>query len=282
MPLNSTIRDLWCRFQGELFPGLANGVGPLSKRHRRFVAVLDAVPVEPYVAGLCRVWRGRPPEDRMALARAFVAKAVWDLPTTRGLIDRIEADPKLRRLCGWSRCSQVPSESTFSRAFGEFAETDLPGRMHRVLVEDAYRDTIIGHISRDSTAIEARERPAPKPKAEAKPKRRRGRPPKGEERPKDPTRLERQLAGMGTGEMVAGPAVGLRHRRQAQRQGPLGLVDRLQAAHRRGRRRHPCQLPPDIRVCARQPGGDPAGGDEPRAGRPSLRADGQRLRFGRD
>ena len=48
------------------------------------------------------------------------------------------------------------------------------------------------HISRDATAIEAREKPAPKPKA-AKPKRRkRGRPRKGEARAKEPmeTRCE--------------------------------------------------------------------------------------------
>ena len=50
------------------------------------------------------------------------------------------------------------------------------------------------HISRDATAIEAREKAAPKPKA-AKPKRRRkrGRPRKGEARAKEPSRLERQL-----------------------------------------------------------------------------------------
>ena len=53
---------------------------------------------------------------------------------------------------------------------------------------------LVEHISRDATAIEAREKPSPKPKA-AKPKRRRkrGRPRKGEEQAKEPSRLERQL-----------------------------------------------------------------------------------------
>ena len=52
---------------------------------------------------------------------------------------------------------------------------------------------LVEHISRDATAIEAREKAAPKPKA-AKPKRRkRGRPRKGEARAKEPSRLERQL-----------------------------------------------------------------------------------------
>ena len=49
------------------------------------------------------------------------------------------------------------------------------------------------HLSRDSTAIEGREKPTPKPKLAAKPKRKRGRPRKGEQRPpKEPRRLERQ------------------------------------------------------------------------------------------
>ena len=53
---------------------------------------------------------------------------------------------------------------------------------------------LVEHISRDETAIEAREKPQPKAKA-AKPKgwRKRGRPRKGEERSKEPSRLERQL-----------------------------------------------------------------------------------------
>ena len=55
-------------------------------------------------------------------------------------------------------------------------------------------DGHLEHISRDATAIDAREKPQPKPKA-AKPRgrRKRGRPRKGEEQAKEPSRLERQL-----------------------------------------------------------------------------------------
>ena len=45
---------------------------------------------------------GRPPADRNALARALPARAVWDLPTTAALIDRLLYDPTLRGLCGRS------------------------------------------------------------------------------------------------------------------------------------------------------------------------------------
>ena len=76
--------------------------------------------------------------------------------------------------------------------FSEFAEAALPARMHTALIKAGYAEQIVGHISRDATAIEAREKPAPKEKKPQRPKRKPGRPRKGEERPKEPSRLERQ------------------------------------------------------------------------------------------
>ena len=117
-----------------------------------------------------------------------------DMPTTRVLLDRLDTDVVLRRLCGWERRSDVPSESVFSRAFAEFADTRLPQRVHGALIGNTHRDRLVGHLSRDSTAIEARETPAAKEETPRPPKRKRGRPKKGEERPKVLTRLERQAA----------------------------------------------------------------------------------------
>ena len=88
---------------------------------------------------------------------------------------------------------EVPGEATFSRAFSTFADSALPSRLHEALIDKTLRDHLVGHVSRDSTAIEGREKPAPKSKQSATPKRRRGRPRKGEQRPKVPRRLERQL-----------------------------------------------------------------------------------------
>ena len=137
---------------------------------------------------------GRPPKDRAAMARALVAKAVYDMPTTRVLLDRLVTDVALRRICGWERKSEVPSESVFSRAFAEFSDTQLPQRVHEALIGNTHRDRLVGHLSRDSTAIAAREKPAAKQKAPPPPKRKRGRPKKGEERPKVLKRLDRQSA----------------------------------------------------------------------------------------
>ena len=193
MSLREMLSDYWYAFQQELFPRLESELGPMGERCELFVAVLELVRVEallPYFRGQV----GRPEEDRAALARAFIAKAVFDVPTTRGLIERLEVDGRLCRLCGWSGAGRLPSEATFSRAFSEFAESGLASRLHETLIARTMDGHLVEHISRDATAIEAREKPAPKPKA-AKPKRRRkrGRPRKGEEQAKEPSRLERQL-----------------------------------------------------------------------------------------
>ena len=139
---------------------------------------------------------GQPEADRCALACAFLAKAVLDLKTTRALIDRLQADSKLRRLCGFDLRHALPSESTFSRAFDEFSSGQLMQRVHARMIEDTLGEQLIGHISRDCTAIEARESIAKKDKAEvipAKQKNKPGRPKKGEIRPDpQPGPLQRQ------------------------------------------------------------------------------------------
>ena len=95
---------------------------------------------------------GRPEEDRAALARAFIAKAVFDIPTTRGLIERLEVDGRLWRLCGWSGAGRLPSEATFSRAFSEFAESRLANR------HETRCATMDGHLSRTASRRGRRRR----------------------------------------------------------------------------------------------------------------------------
>jgi hypothetical protein len=90
----------------------------------------------------------------------------------------------------------VPSQATFSRALAAFAASVLPSRLHDALSKQAHADRLVGHISRDSTAIEAREKPAKtdQPGPAARPKPKRGRPCKSDRRPPEPPRrIERQL-----------------------------------------------------------------------------------------
>jgi len=206
MSLRESLSSYWEKFQGELFPFLEETIGFLTESHKTLVTVLDMTRLEAFVPH----WHGlpgRPLAERSALARAFVAKAVLNLPTTRMLIERVEADKTLRRLCGWSRPAEVPSESTFSRAFAEFAESELPSRVHEALIKQTHADRLVGHIARDSTAIEGHEKPGraekPKPSAPKPAPRKRGRPRKGEEPAAKPkTRLERQ-ADMTLSQMLA-------------------------------------------------------------------------------
>jgi hypothetical protein len=200
--MREMLTSAWNQVQGFLFPMLREVVGPLTPQHERLVTVLDVARIEAFV----RMWPGlpgRPPADRHALARAFVAKAVLALPTTLALIERLAADAVLRRLCGWESRRGLPSESTFSRAFAEFAESSLPARVHEALIQKTHKDRLVGHISRDATAIEAREKPLKAQPAPAAAPRKRGRPKKGAAAvKKEPRRLERQT-GMTLAEMLA-------------------------------------------------------------------------------
>ncbi len=206
MSLGQFLSSHWERIQGELWPFLDDALGPLTPAHRLLVIVLDMVQIEallPHWPGL----PGRPQAERASLARAFVSKATFNLATTRMLIDRLHADPVLRRLCGWSRLGQVPHEATFSRAFAEFARSELPQKAHEAVIALTHKDRLVGHIARDATAIHGRERPDRRNEpASAEPKvpRKRGRPRKGEEpAPKQPRRIELQAAGMSLSAMLA-------------------------------------------------------------------------------
>ena len=115
-------------------------------------------------------------------------------------MERMQADSKLRGLCGFDLRFALPSKATFSRKFREFAASELIQRVHSRMIEDTLGKQLIGHISRDSTAIEARETIAKKDRLQvatqvtpAKLKNKRGRPQKGGVRTtSEPSPLERQ------------------------------------------------------------------------------------------
>ena len=196
--MNLTLPDQLKQFlrvlQGALFPTLQEELGPLTEKHQQVVAALNLIHLEAFITSPCG-GVGRPLKDRRAIARAFVAKAVYNMSTTRQLLERLESDVALRRICGWESKREIPHESQFSRAFAEFAETELAQRLHAALIEETQKDRLIGHISRDSTEIEAREKPVRPPVTDepSPPARKRGRRKKGEPAPApEPTRLERQ------------------------------------------------------------------------------------------
>ncbi|MDO9164187.1 MAG: transposase [Methylococcaceae bacterium] len=199
--LNETLSQTWLNIQSSLFPWLAEELGPLTEKQQALVTTLEIMRIEEFITS-SRGFPGRPPLDRTAIARAFVAKTIYQLPTTRALLDRLSTDSALRLICGWERRSDVPDESTFSRAFAEFSAAHLPERVHEAFIKKSYTGELVGHNSRDSTAIEAREKPLKKliaPKIAAQ----RGRPKRGEKRAAPPlTRLEQQAGGMSLADML--------------------------------------------------------------------------------
>ncbi len=146
--------------QNKLFPSLSEELGAMSERMEEFVRALALVGLDGFV--VMRQGRGRRPHDRSNIARALLAKAIFNLPNTRALLERLEHDEILRRLCGWEAAAEVPGETVFSRAFAEFARTQLPQRAQEALVRRTRGQRLVGHILRDSTAILAHEKPADK------------------------------------------------------------------------------------------------------------------------
>jgi len=180
--------------QQALFPALEKELAaPLGEKGELFVTVVELSRPERFIEHFEWQGVGCPRKWRLPLLLAFVAKMVWNFPTTRALLERLAHDPCLRRLCGWEKAAEIPSESTFSRAFAEFARSQLPQTIHEALGREKLGSKLVGHISRDATAIAGREKPAKKPPKPKRPKAQRGRPRKGEERPRpEPTRLELQ------------------------------------------------------------------------------------------
>ncbi len=108
--LRGSFAPYWQSIQRALFPQLEPVLGPLTGKQQQLVQTLEVIRIEQWIPRCFRV-PGRPRKDRAALARAFVAKAVYDMPTTRVLLERLVTDVALRRICGWERKSEVPSES---------------------------------------------------------------------------------------------------------------------------------------------------------------------------
>ena len=215
--LKNTLAQHWFAVQKVLFPFLEEKVGPLSERHQQLISVLEFTRVERFIS-TCYGRVGRPQEDRRDICRAFIAKAIFNIPTNVLLREYLMTDPTLRRICGFQSCSDIPSESTFSRAFREFSQTSLPDYIHAALIQKYYSERLISHISRDSTAIEARERVDPVRKDEMKQKARtekekkerkktgekakRGRPKKGDIRPAVPEQRLKKQRGQTLEEML--------------------------------------------------------------------------------
>ncbi|MCH9698006.1 MAG: transposase, partial [Gammaproteobacteria bacterium] len=72
----------------------------MTLKQQELVTTLELVRIESFIASR-HGYPGRPAQDRSAIARAYVAKMVYNMTTTRMLLDRLATDVALRRICGW-------------------------------------------------------------------------------------------------------------------------------------------------------------------------------------
>lgn len=82
--------------------------------------VLSQIEVGPILAMFSRkTGRGRPSYSRLPIIYAFLSSYYLNIRTIQGLADRLNNDPALRRVCGFT--GAIPSRSTFSRSFSVLA-----------------------------------------------------------------------------------------------------------------------------------------------------------------
>lgn len=157
MLFRENLAKMWNNVQYKLFPDLEERISLLSNKHKRLIAVLELARIEEFIPTY-RFVLGRPSKTRAFIARAYIAKSILKLSTTSQLIEYLKVDKQLRMICGGGTDCKIPSKSTFSRAFNEFAKSSLPEKVHQSLISSLYKDKTICHLIKDSTPIVSREK----------------------------------------------------------------------------------------------------------------------------
>ena len=192
--ISSSLSKMWNKvltLNNSLFPALKEELRleELSHKEQKLISILDFAQIEKNITVVSIT---NTPKDREEIARAFIAKSVYNFQTTRYLIDRLHCDRVLRIVCGWRYKNDIPSESKFSRVFKELSEMQIAQKAHEQFVKEYLSDKTFFYNAIDSTKIPLRQKPV-KIKKEKPKLKKRGRPKKGEIRePIRPTILEQQ------------------------------------------------------------------------------------------
>ncbi len=190
--LSTNLSKMWTKIlnlENCLFLEIKEQLGTLSTKEEKLIKILDFAQIE---KNITVVTITNIPKDREEIARAMIAKSVYNMQTTRDLIDRLHSDRVLRVLCGWRYKIDIPSESKFSRVFKELSDLQIAQKTHKKFVNEYLSDTVFMYNATDAAMIPLREKPV-KIEKEEKPKNKVGRPKKGEKRePVKPKILELQ------------------------------------------------------------------------------------------
>src|SRR5512137_1840306 len=128
--MSITLSDLWPHLQRQLFPMLTEELGPLSELDEQFCQTVSVVDLGPLMRRFAWIGNGCPPHERTWLFHAFLAKSIYQFPTTEALRDALQTRPRLRQLCGWESAAEVPSAPASSRAFTAFAREQWAQQIH--------------------------------------------------------------------------------------------------------------------------------------------------------
>ncbi len=86
---STPIGRIWSSIQSWLLPMMEDEIGDLDEKQRQLIALCELCELDNHIAAYRWIGNGCPPKDRLALCKAFIAKAVWDFATTRDLIDAV-------------------------------------------------------------------------------------------------------------------------------------------------------------------------------------------------
>ena len=78
MALVETISQYWLRMQSSLFPWFEEQLGELTEKEHDLITTLELIRIERFTA-FSRSLHGRLPKECAAIARAFVAKTVYNM-----------------------------------------------------------------------------------------------------------------------------------------------------------------------------------------------------------
>jgi transposase len=163
----------------------------LTDEYKTFMHMLRVIESEQPTLNREYAGTGRIPYQYLPFMRSFYAKCFFGITKTSQLIQRLKGEPNLRLLCGFDK---VPGKASFSRMFSCFSELNILNETLDSIVINAHKGKIVQHVSRDSTAIPAREHITKKKKrGKKKPVKKHGRAAKSAIKvPKPPNVIETQ------------------------------------------------------------------------------------------
>jgi hypothetical protein len=151
---------LWLEISQGVFSLIEEDYGPLDEKYQLFVSTCEAVINREDFAYSKWKGNGRPRNDRLSIAKAFLYKATFNIPTTKELVRQLRAEPMARRLCGWSSAGQIPSEAGFCVANREFAERGFTDKWFEAVVVKNHGGVHVDAVCYDSAPIKVRTKAA--------------------------------------------------------------------------------------------------------------------------